>query len=166
MSKYIIILITLLLTGACKNNIVTEETKYFSFERPAELAFDTIIYFESVHNIKKANKATGHIDTINATIEGKFVIDNIDVYFTLKNPASDFLPTSCSDYSEEYFKTNGEVVSIDSHEFRIVEGESSNSYKQWIELCIDMKHQFFVKEVNENKVEMIKSLLKTIKITY
>ncbi|MCH2225920.1 MAG: hypothetical protein MK066_14215 [Crocinitomicaceae bacterium] len=165
MYKYIIFIwVSTLITSCGDTDLVIEETDYFSFERPAKSELDTIIYSEESSNVSDAQKAIGNSENFNSHIKGNFIIDGIGIYFALKNPRSNnIVPCYCSDYSEDYIKGNGEFFSQNSSEYRIVEG-NNHTNKHWIELCIDMKHQFFVKEIEKEKFNMIKDLLKTIRI--
>ena len=165
MSKYIYFVLVIILTTSCRDeNTVVEETKYFSFERPATLALDTLIYFDHSSNTSAAQKAIGNKEYLNSNINGEFIIDGIGIHFTLNNSKSnEVVPCPCSDYSAEYLKHNGELICQNTQEYRIVQG-INDTYEHWIELCIDMKHQFFVKGVKEENCETIKQLLKTISL--
>lgn len=166
MIKYIYFALIIILTISCRDSkVVVEDTKYFTFERPVTLAFDTLIYFDQSSNLSAAQKAIGNKNFIDPQIKGEFIIDGISVHFIVKNPKSnDIVPCYCSDYSVEYLKQNGETISQKTHEYRFVEGKNNDTEKRWIELCIDMKHQFFAKEIDMEKFDTIKELLKTIKI--
>ena len=166
MRKYIGFILIIISILSCRDtNLVVQETDYFSFKRPAQFEIDTITYSKELSNVTAAQKAIGNSEYIEAHIEGEFVINGVNIYFTVKNPqTNDIVPCSCSDYSEEYLKLNGEIIILSKHEYRIVEGENIDTGTRWIELCLDMKHQFFAKEIDNEKFDMIKDLLKTIKM--
>lgn len=166
MGKYLAFILIIILTVSCHGTkVVKEETEYFSFERPVELALDTLIFFKNSSNVSAAQKAIGNDGYINTNIKGMFVIDGIAILFAVQNPESnDVVTCYCSDYTDEYLKRNRETISQNTHEYRIVEGKSRDTDKRWVELCIDMKHQFFAEEIDKDKFNQIKELLKTIKV--
>ncbi|MFT4601167.1 MAG: hypothetical protein ACI857_001345 [Arenicella sp.] len=160
-----ILFIVLLNTSCSGEKNIKEETKYFTFERSESSSIDTIIYKEEYTNRALAEIAIGNESYVDTYKKGTLIIDGISIYFVIKyNTVNDPVPCICSDYSGDYLNENGAIETINGREYRMVEGQASLSQKHWIELCIDMKHQIYVTDVSEDKADMIKEVLVSIKM--
>jgi len=142
-TKFLFLIFCVCLISSCEDGWVEVENEYFSFRKPEEIVHESPV---AMYDDKQ--------------VSGMVAIDKIIVnFFINKDPK---LVGPCTDYSE-YTLQNATIENIDGQEYRLVYYlQKNNTY--WLELCIDQKASFVVKDLPQSKLEQFKKMFMSIKL--
>ena len=167
MTKLLNVIVAVFLFSSCDEvrvNWEIKKTEYFTFHYPQNLTLKSINIDLSNNAPERAMAAITGEDQVSSTISGEIVFEEFTINVRLKNPELDkFTPCPCSDYSDTYLLWYSREFRI-IEDLRIVWGRNKGENTHWVELCVGMRDQFYVSEVDEEYFETVKRIFATVRI--